>query len=208
MSEVISGFYSTPVTKHEAGGFIPDSLPGRTADALSTESGESEPVVKFYRHTAADVPPPNGSDEDRRGAAQGVEGSEATIDGDAGPDERVDQSPVDWPDDLDPEHPVAREFAAIGLDTATQKRVLDLMPKYEAARDAHLVEEMRAERDGWVSQSRSLPKGTLEDAREAYSNLRGIPGLVDLIEETGLGDHPAVIRLFAEVNRMVRSPRR
>ncbi len=195
MSDAISGFYSPPPVQHGAGGL--------TTQAPEAGNG---PLAEFYHPGTPTEPPLGGSLEEFYRPASAMDASGDAVNGsEHGAIEPTNGGEVSWPDGLDPAHPVAREFAELGLDGSAQQRVLDLIPKYEAARDARLVEEMRAERNAWVSDSRRLPSGTIEDAREAFSNFRSIPGLADLMEETGLGDHPAVIRMFAEVTRMVRS---
>jgi hypothetical protein len=98
---------------------------------------------------------------------------------------------------------VAKE---LNLPQAQAQKLVDKMAPVMAARQA---EQLKAARDDWAKTARMDTEfggdklaenlGTAKKAYEAFAS----PELKNLLEETGLGNHPEVIRFFFRTGKAI-----
>jgi len=99
-----------------------------------------------------------------------------------------------------------KEFTAIAkelkLPAKAAQKVVDLAVKREAAR----TEAWRTQVESWandVAQDKELSKPEVQaDARKAIETF-GTPELKTLLNSTGMGNHPELVRLMARIGKAV-----
>ena len=115
---------------------------------------------------------------------------------------------ADAPDELDPEVLTAFGEVAKDLDLSQEaaQKVLDKVAPVIQARQAQEVEKVRAD---WASESQSDKefggenlKANLEVAKSSL-NAFGTDALKSLLSESGLGNHPEVIRFMYRAGKAI-----
>jgi Fe-S-cluster formation regulator IscX/YfhJ len=114
---------------------------------------------------------------------------------------------LDAPAGVDPKDPTFTEFRQLvgdlHLSPEAAQKLLEL-------RQVDQVRARDASMDAWESATRTdreiggdRLEGAIADAREALER-HGTPELRDLLDESGLGSHPEILRLLARVVRATR----
>ena len=100
-------------------------------------------------------------------------------------------------------------FADAKLPPATAQKVVDAYAAHVAARDTAAAEAHAAQVQVWADEVRADPligganlKATLASAHRAIHQFGGDP-LKALLNETGLGNHPVLVRAFAAAGAAV-----
>lgn len=98
----------------------------------------------------------------------------------------------------------------LGLDSPKAQKLLDLYSQQTAASQKAFVEQSNAQQKQWVDAVRADPElgagkpetftATVDVARRAIKTY-GTPALAQLLEESGIGDHPEVVRFAARIGR-------
>lgn len=105
---------------------------------------------------------------------------------------------------------VLEQFAdvarSLDLTQEAAQRILDKMAPIISARQAQLVADVR---QSWVDQSKADPeigkaklRETLSTARKALDQF-GTPELMSCLRQSGIGDHPEVIRVFYRIGKAI-----
>jgi hypothetical protein len=89
------------------------------------------------------------------------------------------------------------------------QKVFDLGPKMLADWQQKQTEAAAEVHERWKDEAKADPEiggakfdATLDTARQALRQV-GTPALVEVLNETGLGNHPEVIRLFAKIGSKI-----
>jgi hypothetical protein len=190
-----------------------DTTPAASTDTGSTADTAPNTVLGGDK-APADKPATDTTDKPGDQGADGGDGKEAKPDGKANtPDDKPAGAPekyeLELPDgfSLDPQvmtefEPVLRE---LNLDNAQASKLAGLygqLRQSEAAAYGETVQE-------WGKQAAADPEiggkafpENVELARSALAT-HGSPELKGLLDSTGLGNHPEVIRFFARVGKTI-----
>ena len=109
----------------------------------------------------------------------------------------ADAAPPPMPDFIDQAHPDAAAATPIvqelKLDRAQTTKLVALHEQMSAA-------AIERQSDAWAAEAAKLPQADVRDAQAAMKMFAG-PELKALLNKTGLGNHPALIKAFATALR-------
>lgn len=104
------------------------------------------------------------------------------------------------------------EAAALSLDQAGAQRLVDLHIKAQSALTSAIAEEQTALQAQWLTESNALPelsgptRGTTVTAMGRVMDEYGTPALKEFLIQTGLGNHPELVRMVARVSLALSEP--
>ena len=107
-----------------------------------------------------------------------------------------DGTPVELPEGTLGE--VYKEFHAIGLSDKQAQAMLDLYTRQQAQLGGTVSSTMEALKKEWGAGA----PDQIKSAQRAAAQVGGSE-LLDVLEQTGLGNHPALIKMFARVGAML-----
>ncbi len=96
--------------------------------------------------------------------------------------------------------------AELGLTSEQAQKLLDLEARFVRAGAQHSAEEKRSRVERWAEQTQALygaqcPEAVSLAVRAA--DAFGGPELRELLEATGLGNHPVIVRTFSEIGKSI-----
>lgn len=117
------------------------------------------------------------------------------------------------PEGVTLEAEVAGEIAALGkelnLPQEQAQKVADLIAKSRAAADAQVAETLKTTRETWLSEAKADKEfggdklgENLATAKRAIDTFAS-PRLKEVLDATGFGNHPEVIRFAVNVGRAI-----
>jgi hypothetical protein len=165
---------------------------------------------------AADAAKPNAdttteqTDAEKQAAADAAKQAEEEAKANEVPEEYADFT---LPDGVTIDTEVGGEFKTLakelGLTQAKAQQVMDLGAKLVQKADAQRAEAMASEVSKWAEASRTDKEfggdklaENLAGAKKALSEF-GSPELQTMLNESGLGNHPEVIRLLHRVSKAI-----
>jgi hypothetical protein len=143
-----------------------------------------------------------------------TEGAAAPVEGEAG---KAPDAPADidlkLPEGFAADEALQGDFKgaakAAGLDSAKAQALFDVYAKAQATAEAKQAEDFAKQRSDWVSAVKADPEiggdnlqASVLAANRAVAKLGG-PELHQLLNATGLGDHPLLVRAFARAGALL-----
>ena len=114
------------------------------------------------------------------------------------------------PEDLSFPEGALEEFKTLsrqlGLSPEQAQQLLDLETRFARSKAAHGEEEKRQTLERWAEQTRALYGAECEQAvalAVRAADAFGGPQLRELLEATGLGNHPVIVRTFNEIGKSI-----
>jgi len=187
------------------------AAPASSAAAPASSSGDAAAAVAAAASAAASATPGSNGQP-----AQGAAGSP----GDKG--EQKPGAPEKYefkaPDGVTLNPEVIAEFSTIakelGLPQDAAQKVIDkLAPKLAAVNTAQAKDAITRMKTEWSNAAKADKELVGQDGKQFDASLAvakkglgafGTPALNKLLADTGLGNHPEVIRMFAKVGKLVR----
>ena len=132
-----------------------------------------------------------------------ADGAKPTADAQAKPAADAQAKPADaqaLPDFIDQNHPDAAAATPIVKELGLgREQVGKLEALHRTITEATITRQSAA----WAAEAQRLPPADLHDARAAFARF-GNPELTAVLNKSGLGNHPALIRAFAAALRSRR----
>lgn len=178
--------------------------PGTAGTTSTTLTAETPPAADAPKDApAADTPKPDAADD-------GAKPADAPKEGEKPPEDAKDDKPVDYkfdlPDDVKVDEGRLKDFTDIAKDLklpadAAQK-IVDLAVKQQQAMVEAHAEQVKSWGDA-VANDKELGKPENQAVARQAVEAFGSKGLKDLLNTTGLGNHPEVVRAFLKVGRAI-----
>jgi uncharacterized protein YidB (DUF937 family) len=149
--------------------------------------------------------------EGEQAGDQSVESAEGETDGKAEAEGAPEKYDWDLGEGVEVDAELAGEFEPVARELGlsndqANKLASEMLPKVQQQMTANWAKQV----DGWRQQSESDPEfggakleATMGEARKALE-AHGSKELNELLENTGIGNHPALIRAFASMGRSLK----
>lgn len=196
---------------------MPEEKTNTTADATTEEKDANATADATIEEKDADA---TADDADKEKTILTGKDSETAKDSDATGDEKgTTETPGEFGEFSIPEgmvldegametfSPLAKEF---GLTQAQAQKLVDIYSNANADAASAFSEKIDALQNGWIQEVREDEEIGGEKFDESVATARfflngyGDSKLIDILNETGLGSHPAIVKLFVNLGRLAK----
>ena len=172
-------------------------------DAAACEAATEQTQEQQTADEAAD-------DADKSADDAGEEGDKDEDEPKGAPEEYEDFAA---PEGVELDAEVLGDFKALGkelnLPQAEAQKVVDLGLKLQGKWAADQAERFQATRDEWTAETKADPEIGGDKLTESLASAKkvldsfGTPALRELLNDSGLGNHPEFVRAFAKVGKAI-----
>lgn len=190
----------------------PSSILGGTDEAPS-QTDPKAPPQQAKGKPAADAQKGTAAQKDGKEAGGKTPEGEAGEEGETGADDtapEVDFEPT-LPDGVEADEALLTPFKALvkehGIKGEAAQKLVDLWVERQAAAEASTQESWKSQVQEWAEAAKKDPEIGGAKFQEAQAQARAVlkeyapEGLIDYLNETGLGNYPPLVKLFARIGK-------
>lgn len=178
----------------------------RSAEATAAETQAAQAVRNEQAATAESAAP--AANTTQEGAPEGQEGAQGEPEKTAAP-----AIEVKLPDGVEPDPKLMEALQGAAKDSASAQALVDAFVEYQAAAEAKVKAQWEATQKAWADQLRADPDmgGARYDASVAAAEKAMLrfadADLRQLLQDTGLRNHPSMFRLMVRVGQALSEDR-